>query len=98
MPMHCIKQFLQCMLICFIQQKCCLSCLCAQGLYVEMKFEHPSRIQATTLPMILTPPYKDLIAQVCAPEREVTHVHCCVRELGACVMQLQLRPQSFAVT
>lgn len=35
-----------------------------QGLYVEMKFEKPSRIQATTLPMIMTPPYKDLIAQV----------------------------------
>ncbi|KAL6759166.1 P-loop containing nucleoside triphosphate hydrolase protein [Haematococcus lacustris] len=34
-----------------------------KGLYVEMKFEKPSRIQATTLPMILTPPYKDLIAQ-----------------------------------
>jgi ATP-dependent RNA helicase DDX19/DBP5 len=35
-----------------------------QGLYVEMKFEKPSRIQAMTLPMILTPPHKDLIAQV----------------------------------
>jgi ATP-dependent RNA helicase DDX19/DBP5 len=35
----------------------------SQGLYVEMKFERPSRIQATTLPMILTPPHKDLIAQ-----------------------------------
>mmetsp|Transcript_9 Transcript_9/g.14 ORF Transcript_9/g.14 Transcript_9/m.14 type:complete len:487 (+) Transcript_9:158-1618(+) len=34
-----------------------------QGLYVEMKFERPSRIQSNTLPMILTPPYKDLIAQ-----------------------------------
>jgi len=29
-----------------------------------MKFERPSRIQASTLPMILTPPFKDLIAQV----------------------------------
>lgn len=29
-----------------------------KGLYTEMKFERPSRIQATTLPMILTPPYK----------------------------------------
>jgi hypothetical protein len=28
-----------------------------------MKFERPSRIQSSTLPMILTPPYKDLIAQ-----------------------------------
>lgn len=28
-----------------------------------MKFERPSRIQALTLPMVLTPPYKDLIAQ-----------------------------------
>mmetsp|Transcript_26815 Transcript_26815/g.58465 ORF Transcript_26815/g.58465 Transcript_26815/m.58465 type:complete len:483 (+) Transcript_26815:39-1487(+) len=34
-----------------------------QGLYVEMKFERPSRVQAITLPMILTPPHKDLIAQ-----------------------------------
>eukprot|EP00983_Pelagomonas_calceolata_P037143 1136212-Pelagomonas_calceolata.AAC.4 len=36
-----------------------------KGLYVEMKFERPSRIQASTLPMILTPPHRDLIAQVC---------------------------------
>ena len=39
----------------------------SQGLYTEMKFEHPSKIQATTLPMILTPDaqgvYRDLIAQ-----------------------------------
>jgi len=35
-----------------------------QGLYTEMKFERPSRIQATTLPMILTgPPFRSLIAQ-----------------------------------
>jgi len=34
-----------------------------QGLYSEMKFERPSRIQAKTLPMILTPPYKSIIAQ-----------------------------------
>ena len=37
-----------------------------QGLYTEMKFEKPSRIQALTLPMILTPPYRSLIAQVCS--------------------------------
>lgn len=35
-----------------------------QGLYTEMKFEKPSKIQAKTLPMILTPPYKSMIAQV----------------------------------
>ena len=29
-----------------------------------MKFEKPSRIQATTLPMILQPPFRSLIAQV----------------------------------
>lgn len=29
-----------------------------------MKFEKPSRIQALTLPMILKPPYRSLIAQV----------------------------------
>lgn len=34
-----------------------------QGLYTEMKFEKPSRIQAVTLPMILTPPYRSMIAQ-----------------------------------
>lgn len=34
-----------------------------KGLYVEMKFERPSKIQAVSLPMILTPPYKHLIAQ-----------------------------------
>ncbi|KAL3691292.1 hypothetical protein R1sor_004943 [Riccia sorocarpa] len=34
-----------------------------RGLYSEMKFEKPSRIQAETLPMILTPPYQNLIAQ-----------------------------------
>ncbi|EOA35076.1 hypothetical protein CARUB_v10020188mg [Capsella rubella] len=34
-----------------------------KGLYVEMRFEKPSKIQAITLPMIMTPPYKHLIAQ-----------------------------------
>ncbi|PNW83108.1 hypothetical protein CHLRE_06g306850v5 [Chlamydomonas reinhardtii] len=34
-----------------------------KGLYVEMKFERPSKVQALTLPMILTPPHRDLIAQ-----------------------------------
>lgn len=34
-----------------------------KGLYVEMKFEKPSKIQAVSLPMILTPPHKHLIAQ-----------------------------------
>ncbi|KAK8542091.1 hypothetical protein V6N13_137344 [Hibiscus sabdariffa] len=34
-----------------------------KGLYVEMKFEKPSKIQAISLPMILNPPCKDLIAQ-----------------------------------
>jgi len=34
-----------------------------QGLYVEMKFEKPSKIQAETLPMIVSPPYQNLIAQ-----------------------------------
>ncbi|GBG85926.1 hypothetical protein CBR_g40739 [Chara braunii] len=34
-----------------------------KGLYTEMKFERPSRIQAETLPMILSPPYANLIAQ-----------------------------------
>eukprot|EP00898_Chlorokybus_atmophyticus_P009013 jgi/Chlat1/9112/Chrsp97S08421 len=34
-----------------------------RGLYSEMNFERPSRIQADTLPMILNPPYANLIAQ-----------------------------------
>ncbi|XP_020273955.1 DEAD-box ATP-dependent RNA helicase 38-like [Asparagus officinalis] len=34
-----------------------------KGLYIEMGFSKPSKIQAVTLPMILTPPYKDLVAQ-----------------------------------
>ncbi|KAF7146974.1 hypothetical protein RHSIM_Rhsim03G0085200 [Rhododendron simsii] len=34
-----------------------------KGLYVEMKFERPSKIQAHSLPMILTPPHQHLIAQ-----------------------------------
>ncbi|XP_076940348.1 DEAD-box ATP-dependent RNA helicase 38-like [Bidens hawaiensis] len=34
-----------------------------KGLYVEMGFERPSKIQSISLPMILTPPYKSLIAQ-----------------------------------
>lgn len=34
-----------------------------KGLYVEMGFSKPSKIQAVTLPMILTPPFKDLVAQ-----------------------------------
>ncbi|XP_073150769.1 DEAD-box ATP-dependent RNA helicase 38-like [Henckelia pumila] len=34
-----------------------------KGLYVEMKFEKPSKIQEISLPMILTPPHKNLIAQ-----------------------------------
>ncbi|CAM6127994.1 unnamed protein product [Calypogeia fissa] len=34
-----------------------------RGLYSEMKFEKPSRIQAETLPLILRPPYENLIAQ-----------------------------------
>lgn len=34
-----------------------------QGLYVEMGFKRPSKIQAVSLPMILTPPCKNLVAQ-----------------------------------
>lgn len=35
-----------------------------KGIFTEMKFERPSKIQAVTLPMILLPPHADLIAQV----------------------------------
>ncbi|KAF3959126.1 hypothetical protein CMV_016031 [Castanea mollissima] len=34
-----------------------------KGLYIETKFQKPSKIQAISLPLILTPPHKDLIAQ-----------------------------------
>lgn len=34
-----------------------------KGLYVEMKFHKPSKIQAISLPMILTAPFNHLIAQ-----------------------------------
>ncbi|XP_010918007.1 DEAD-box ATP-dependent RNA helicase 38 [Elaeis guineensis] len=34
-----------------------------KGLKLEMNFSRPSKIQAVTLPMILTPPFKDLVAQ-----------------------------------
>ncbi|KAH7280085.1 hypothetical protein KP509_37G051700 [Ceratopteris richardii] len=34
-----------------------------RGIYSEMKFERPSKIQGITLPMILSPPYHHLIAQ-----------------------------------
>lgn len=34
-----------------------------QGLYTEMQFQRPSKIQAKTLPMILRPPFQSLIAQ-----------------------------------
>ncbi|RAL51668.1 hypothetical protein DM860_010386 [Cuscuta australis] len=34
-----------------------------KGLYSEMKFERPSKVQEVTLPMILTPPHLNLIAQ-----------------------------------
>nr|GEV79904.1 DEAD-box ATP-dependent RNA helicase 38 [Tanacetum cinerariifolium] len=34
-----------------------------KGLYVEMQFERPSKVQSITLPMILSPPYKSLVAQ-----------------------------------
>jgi len=35
-----------------------------QGLYTEMQFQRPSKIQGQTLPMILEPPFHSLIAQV----------------------------------
>jgi superfamily II DNA/RNA helicase len=45
----------------------CLWSVCLQALYDEMKFERPSKIQASTLPMILRRSeqgvYRDLIAQ-----------------------------------
>ncbi|KAK9106725.1 hypothetical protein Syun_022736 [Stephania yunnanensis] len=34
-----------------------------KGLYVGMNFKRPSKIQSISLPMILTPPHKDLVAQ-----------------------------------
>lgn len=70
-----------------------------QGLYTEMKFERPSRIQATTLPMILRPPYRSMIAQACrvlwCPEDSVAIVdtQLCNRFMCADVVQpYQCRP------
>ena len=40
-----------------------LSAELLKGLYAEMKFEKPSKIQAETLPMIIQPPNTNLIAQ-----------------------------------
>ncbi|XLR55344.1 hypothetical protein S83_006016 [Arachis hypogaea] len=40
-----------------------LSAELLRGLYVEMRFQKPSKIQAISLPMILNPPHRDLIAQ-----------------------------------
>ena len=34
-----------------------------KGLYVAMQFERPSKVQSITLPMILSPPFKSLVAQ-----------------------------------
>ncbi len=60
----------------------------AQGLYTEMKFERPSRIQATTLPMILQPPYRSMIAQVCAAELSC----CCTSWWIVCQPRLHFTP------
>ncbi|GMY25055.1 DEAD-box ATP-dependent RNA helicase 38 [Fagus crenata] len=46
-----------------------------RGLYDAMKFQKPSKIQAISLPMILTTPYKDLIAQAHNGSGKTT---CCV--------------------
>jgi hypothetical protein len=48
----------------------------SQGLYTEMKFEKPSRIQALTLPMIMAPPFKNMIAQVRAEHYCAVHKTC----------------------
>ena len=44
-------------------RRCASAPAVVQGLYTEMKFEKPSKIQAISLPMILTPPYRSLVAQ-----------------------------------
>ncbi|KAH6821354.1 P-loop containing nucleoside triphosphate hydrolases superfamily protein [Perilla frutescens var. hirtella] len=43
-----------------------------KGLYVSMKFEKPSKIQEISLPMVLNPPYKNLIAQAHNGSRKTT--------------------------
>lgn len=49
-----------------------------KGIYTEMKFDKPSRIQAKSLPMILTPPHRSLIAQAGYPifDWPSRHDHC----------------------
>ena len=52
-----------------------------------MKFERPSKIQATSLPMILTPPYRSLVAQVCLSTAAPSSCSSCVRH-AACLSDL----------
>lgn len=52
-----------------------------QGIYTEMKFEQPSLIQGKTLPLILTPPYHSLIAQVSTCCHEPAGLHTAAPEL-----------------
>ena len=47
-----------------------------QGLYTEMNFQAPSRIQAKTLPMILTPPFESLIAQARPHQSALLSAYC----------------------
>lgn len=59
-----------------------------------MKFERPSRIQAKTLPMVLTPPYKHLIAQAHNGSGKTT---CFVLAMLSRVDPRVARPQAICV-
>ncbi|CAK7343294.1 unnamed protein product [Dovyalis caffra] len=65
-----------------------------KGLYVEMKFQKPSKIQAISLPMILTPPFKDLIAQAHNGSGKTT---CFVLGMLSRVDPKQQRPQALCI-
>ena len=66
-----------------------------QGLYTEMKFEKPSRVQAKTLPMILTPPYRHLIAQVTVQRHYCTQRTHDRRHKALCAWQMRLHGLHF---
>ncbi|KAG2325808.1 hypothetical protein Bca52824_008536 [Brassica carinata] len=65
-----------------------------KGLYVEMKFEKPSKIQAISLPMIITPPHKHLIAQAHNGSGKTT---CFVLGMLSCVDPSLRQPQALCI-
>ncbi|KAG9455335.1 hypothetical protein H6P81_008239 [Aristolochia fimbriata] len=65
-----------------------------RGLYTEMLFKKPSKIQAISLPMILTPPYKNLVAQAHNGSGKTT---CFVLGMLSRVDPRRKAPQAFCI-